>query len=70
MHEGCIMPRTLNQVLKEATKVGATPVHEIRPRVGHSRTFEVSAKTGAGHDAWRDYLVEQHEAAKKRDPLS
>lgn len=35
----------------------------------HARRFELSAKTGAGLDEWCDYLVKQHDAVKKRDPL-
>ena len=36
----------------------------------HARLIELSAKTGAGMDEWCDYLVQQHEAVKGRDPLS
>lgn len=46
-----------------------TATANIRHIAHHARMFEVSAKTGAGLDEWCDYLVEQHEAAKKRDPL-
>jgi hydrogenase nickel incorporation protein HypB len=41
----------------------------LRHIAHHARLFEVSSKTGAGLDAWCDFLVQQHEAAKKRDPL-
>jgi len=41
----------------------------IRHIAPHARLFELSAKTGAGLDAWCDYLVQQHEAVKHRDPL-
>jgi len=41
----------------------------LRHIAHHARLFEVSSKTGAGMDAWCDFLVQQHEAAKKRDPL-
>ena len=41
----------------------------IRHIAPHARLFELSAKTGAGLDAWCDYLVNQHEAVKHRDPL-
>jgi hydrogenase nickel incorporation protein HypB len=39
----------------------------VAPR---ARVFELSARTGEGMDAWRDYLVKQHQAAKTRDPLA
>ena len=42
----------------------------LRHIAHHARVFEISAKTGAGLDAWCDYLVRQHEAAKKQDPLA
>jgi len=41
----------------------------IRHIAPHARLFELSAKTGAGLDAWCGYLVKQHEAVKHRDPL-
>ncbi len=41
----------------------------IRHIAHHARLFEISAKTGTGLDAWCDYLVQQHEAVKGRDPL-
>jgi len=41
----------------------------IRHIAPQARIFELSAKTGAGLDDWRDYLIKQHEAAKARDPL-
>jgi hydrogenase nickel incorporation protein HypB len=41
----------------------------IRHIAHHARLFEVSAKTGTGLDDWCDYLVQQHEATKKRDSL-
>jgi len=41
----------------------------IRHIAHHAQLFELSAKTGSGLDAWCDYLVRQHEAAKQRDPL-
>jgi len=31
--------------------------------------FETSAKTGEGMDAWRDFLLQQHQTLKARDPL-
>ena len=41
----------------------------IRHIAPHARLFELSAKTGAGLDPWCDYLVNQHDAIKGRDPL-
>ena len=41
----------------------------IRHIAPHAQLFEISAKTGTGLDAWCDYLVQQHEAVKRRDPL-
>jgi len=41
----------------------------LRHIAHHARLFEVSAKAGTGMEDWCDYLVRQHEAAKKRDPL-
>ena len=41
----------------------------IRHIAHHARVFEISAKTGTGLDEWCDYLVEQHEAVKRRGPL-
>ena len=32
--------------------------------------FELSAKTGKGMDAWCEFLIQQHQAIKARDPLS
>jgi len=34
-----------------------------------AQVFEVSAKTGQGMDAWCEFLVQQHQAIKSRDPL-
>jgi hydrogenase nickel incorporation protein HypB len=31
--------------------------------------FELSAKTGQGMNAWCEFLVQQHQAIKARDPL-
>ena len=42
----------------------------LRHIAPHARLFELSAKTGAGLDDWCDYLLEQHEAVKHRDPLA
>ncbi len=41
----------------------------IRHIAPGARLFELSSKTGAGLDDWCDYLVRQHEAVKRRDPL-
>jgi hydrogenase nickel incorporation protein HypB len=41
----------------------------IRHIAPHARLFELSAKAGAGLDAWCDYLLQQREAVKHRDPL-
>ena len=35
-----------------------------------ARVFEVSAKTGQGMEAWRDYLVQQQQERQARDPLA
>ena len=35
----------------------------------NARVFEVSAKTGQGMDAWREYLVQQQQERLTRDPL-
>lgn len=35
-----------------------------------AEVFELSAKTGQGMEAWCDYVLQQHQAAKTRDPLS
>jgi hydrogenase nickel incorporation protein HypB len=47
-----------------------TATTNIRHIAHHARMFEVSAKTGAGLDEWCDFLIQQHEAAKKRGPLT
>ena len=41
----------------------------IRHIAHHAQLFEISAKAGTGLDAWCNYLVEQHKAVKRRDPL-
>jgi hydrogenase nickel incorporation protein HypB len=41
----------------------------LRHIAHHAQLLELSAKTGAGMDAWCDYLVKQREAVKQRDPL-
>jgi hydrogenase nickel incorporation protein HypB len=47
-----------------------TATANIRHIAHHAQMFEISAKTGTGLDEWCSYLVQQHEAAKKRDPLA
>jgi hydrogenase nickel incorporation protein HypB len=42
----------------------------IRRIAHHARLFELSAKTGTGMDDWCDFLLQQHDAVKHRDPLS
>ncbi len=42
----------------------------LRHIAHHAQLFEISAKTGAGLDEWCDYLIRQHEAMKRRDPLA
>jgi hydrogenase nickel incorporation protein HypB len=46
-----------------------TALANIRRLAPKAKIFETSAKTGEGLDAWCDYLVQQHEALKSRDPL-
>ena len=42
----------------------------LRHIAHHAQLFEISAKAGTGLDAWCDYLVGEHEAVKRRDPLA
>ena len=42
----------------------------IRRVAPKARVFETSAKTGAGLEAWREFLVQQHQERNARDPLS
>jgi hydrogenase nickel incorporation protein HypB len=42
----------------------------LRRVAPNARLFEVSARTGQGMDAWREYLKQRHGEAKTRDPLS
>ena len=44
----------------------ATNLRRLAPR---AQMFEVSAKTGQGMDAWCEFLIQQHQAVKARDPL-
>ena len=41
----------------------------IRRIAPDAQVFELSAKTGQGMEAWRDFLVQQQQQAKARDPL-
>jgi len=41
----------------------------LRHIAHHAQLFELSAKTGAGMEGWCDYLVEQHKAVSRRNPL-
>jgi hydrogenase nickel incorporation protein HypB len=43
-----------------------TNLRRLAPK---AQVFEVSAKTGQGMDAWCEFLVQQHQAIKSRDPL-
>ncbi len=43
-----------------------TNLRRLAPK---AQIFEVSAKTGQGMDAWCEFLVQQHQAIKSRDPL-
>jgi len=42
----------------------------IRRITLRARTFEVSAKTGQGLDAWRQFLLQKHSEYQSRDPLA
>jgi hydrogenase nickel incorporation protein HypB len=42
----------------------------IRCVAPKARVFETSAKTGQGLDAWRDFLLQQHQERKSLDPLA
>lgn len=47
-----------------------TALANVRRLAPDAMVFETSAKTGQGLDAWCDFLVQQHQAIKTRDPLS
>ena len=47
-----------------------TALANIRRAAPKARVFEVSAKTGQGLDAWREFLLQQHQERKALDPLS
>jgi hydrogenase nickel incorporation protein HypB len=42
----------------------------LRRLAPNAPVFELSAKTGKGMDAWCEFLIQQHQAIKTRDPLS
>ena len=42
----------------------------IRQLAPKALVFETSAKTGQGMDAWREFLIKQHQMLKTRDSLS
>jgi hydrogenase nickel incorporation protein HypB len=41
----------------------------LRRLAPKAQVFETSAKTGKGMDAWCEFLIQQHQAIKTRDPL-
>ena len=41
----------------------------LRRLAPNAPVFELSAKTGKGMDAWCEFLLQQHQAIKTRDPL-
>jgi hydrogenase nickel incorporation protein HypB len=41
----------------------------LRRLAPQAPVYEVSAKTGQGLDAWCEFLIQQHQAIKSRDPL-
>jgi hydrogenase nickel incorporation protein HypB len=41
----------------------------LRRLAPKAQVFETSAKTGKGMDAWCEFLLQQHQAIKSRDPL-
>jgi hydrogenase nickel incorporation protein HypB len=47
----------------------AAALANLRRLAPKARVFETSAKTGAGMNAWCEFLIEQHQALKARDPL-
>jgi hydrogenase nickel incorporation protein HypB len=42
----------------------------LRRLAPNAPVFELSAKTGQGMDAWCEFLMQQHQMLKTRDPLS
>ena len=47
-----------------------TALANLRRLTPKARVFETSAKTGQGFEAWCEFLMQQHQAVKSRDPLS
>jgi hydrogenase nickel incorporation protein HypB len=47
-----------------------TALANLRRLTPKARVFETSAKTGKGMEAWCEFLIQQHQAMKSRDPLS
>ena len=47
-----------------------TALANIRRVAPKARVFETSAKTGQGLDAWREFLLQQHQERKSLDPLA
>ena len=47
----------------------ATALANIRRVAPTARLFETSARTGQGMAEWRDFLLQQHQAAQARDPF-
>jgi hydrogenase nickel incorporation protein HypB len=47
-----------------------TALANLRRLAPNAPVFELSAKTGQGMDAWCEFLVQQHQMLKTRDPLS
>jgi hydrogenase nickel incorporation protein HypB len=47
-----------------------TALANIRKVAAKARVFETSAKTGQGMEAWRQFLVQQQQECKARDPLA
>jgi hydrogenase nickel incorporation protein HypB len=47
----------------------AAAMANIRRVSPEARVFEVSARTGQGMDAWREFLAHRHQEAKVRGPL-
>lgn len=46
-----------------------TALANIRRVAPKARVLETSAKTGQGMDAWREFVAQQHQERKARDPL-
>ena len=45
---------------------GLANIRRVSPK---ARVFEVSAKTGQGMDAWREFLLQRQQEQKALDPL-